>query len=283
MSEHISNNHCAEDDVIDLRELVEVIRKRKKIIFLITGIITALAVVYAFWIAKPVYEIKSMIEVGQIDNKPIDDIKDIKQKLSYEYKVNARGVKHTYPLVKAINIPKGSKSILSLVVHAKTNNEGIQYIEKLIQNIETEYKEKTDAYISSQKELIELVKSDIRENSKILQQMREELKNYKDKIISLKSEDAALAGIYALQIGQKQTDLLNLQKYISELKNKEQELKLSITPLMIRPTHMIGEVETLQSPVKPKKKLIIIVSFITGLILSIFLVFLLEFFAKGKE
>ena len=48
--------------------------------------------------------------------------------------------------------------------------------------------------------------------------MKKELDTYSQKIISLKSEDAALAGIYALQIGQKQTELQNLKKYISKLK-----------------------------------------------------------------
>lgn len=269
-------------DTIDLRELFAVLKKRKKLIWLTTGIITLLAVTYIF-IAKPVYEVKTMIEVGQIDAKPIDNINDIKQKLSYEYQVNVKGKKIPLPRVKAISVPKGSKTILSLTIHSNTNEEGIAYIQQVIKKIEKQYKEKTNAYINSQKDLINLTQEDIKDNIEDLKKMRKELEDYSKRIVSLKREDAALAGIYALQIGQKQTQLQDLKKYISTLKAKEQELKLSITSLMMKPTHVIGEVETLEHPVKPKKKLIVIIAFITGLMLSVFLAFFLEFLQGMKK
>ncbi len=247
-----------------------------------TALFTLLALVYVF-VAKPVYEVKTMIEVGQIDAKPIDDINDIEQKLSYEYQVNIKGLKRELPLVKIISTAKKSKSILSLTVHANSNEDGIKYIKTVISKIETQYKEKTDAYTKSQKESINLIQLDIVENSTSLLEMKRELDEYSQKIISLKSEDAALAGIYALQIVQKQSQLIELQKYISALKNKEQELKLSITPLMMKATHIVGEIATMDKPIKPKKALIVIVAFITGLMLSVFLAFFLEFLRGMKK
>jgi len=270
-------NQNTANDVIDLRELFSILQKRKKLISLVTVFITILAIVYAFLIAKPVYAVKSMIEVGEIDSKPIDNINTIQQKLSYVYKVNAKGVRREFPLVKSISVSKKSDNILSLVIHGKNNEESVKYIQTVISKIETQYKEKTDAYTDNQKKLIKLVQEDIKENSISLEQMKEELGHYSQKIISLKSEDAALAGIYALQIGQKQTELQDLKKYTSELKAKDQELKLSITPLMMKPTQIVGDIETLEKPIKPKKKLIVVVSFITGLIFSVFLAFFLEF------
>ena len=82
-----NNTQYIEEDKIDLRELFSVLKRRKKLIWSVMALFTLLALVYVF-IAKPVYEVKTMIEVGQIDAKPIDDINDIKQKLSYEYQVN---------------------------------------------------------------------------------------------------------------------------------------------------------------------------------------------------
>ncbi len=48
-------------------------------------------------------------------------------------------------------------------------------------------------------------------------------------------------------------------------------------------TKLIGEIATTQDPVKPKKGLIIAVAFVSGLILSIFIVFLLNFMRDMKE
>lgn len=275
------NSQYAED-TIDLRELFSVLKRRKKLIWGVTTLFTLLALVYVF-VAKPVYEVKAMIEVGQIDEKPIDNVNDIKEKLSYEYQVNVMGREIELPRVQSISVPKGSDSILSMDIHGYSNDDAEKYIQTVIQKIETDYKEKTDAYTNSQKKLIQFIQDDIKHNTESLKKMEEAIDTYSQKIVSLKSEDAALAGIYALQVGQKQTELQDLKKYISELKNKEQELKLSITPLMMKPTHIVGEIETLENPIKPKKALIIIVAFITGLMLSVFLAFFLEFVSGMKK
>ena len=272
-----------EEDKIDLKELFSILKRRKKLIWSLTGVMTILAVLYAFIIAKPIYEVKTMIEVGQIDAKPIDNINDIQQKLSYEYKVNVKDKQIELPRVKSISVPKKSNTILSINIHGYSNESAVKYIQTVIDKIETQYKEKTDAYANNQKELIHLTQENIKENSLSLAEMKKELDKYSQKIVSLKSEDAALAGIFALQIGQKQTQLQELKKYISNLKTKEQELKLSITPFMMKPTHLVGEIETLEKPIKPKKILIVIVAFITGLMLSVFLAFFLEFLRGAKE
>lgn len=270
------------EDTIDVRELFLVLKKRKKMIWGATTLLTLSALAYVF-IAKPVYQVKTMIEIGQIDAKPIDSVNDIKEKLSYEYQLNAKEKEIELPRVASISVPKGSNNILSMEIHGYSNDDAVKYIQTVIQKIETDYKEKTDAYTNSQIQLIKLIQSDIKDNTESLKKMEGALETYSQKIISLKSEDAALAGIYTLQIGQKQTELQNLKKYISELKNKEQELNLSITPLMMKPTRTVGELETLDKPIKPKKALIIVAAFITGLMLSVFLAFFLEFLQGVKK
>jgi len=277
-----NNTQYIEEDKIDLRELFSILKKRKKLIWSMTVFFTLFALLYVF-ITKPVYEVKTMIEVGQIDAKPIDDINDIKEKLSYEYQVNIKGKKIELPRVKAITVAKKSNNILLMNIHGYSNEEAVKYIQTVIEKIETQYKEKTNAYTDNQRALIKLVQEDIKENSVHLLQMEKELNTYNEKIISLTSEDAALAGIFALQIGQKETQLQNLKKYISSLKAKKQTLKLSITPLMMKPTHIVGEIETLEKPIKPKKTLIIIVAFITGLMFAVFLAFFLEFLRGMKK
>ena len=68
-----------------------------------------------------------------------------------------------------ISVPKKSNSILSISIHGYSNEEAIKYIQTVINKIETQYKEKTDAYTNSQKELMKLVQEDIKENSVSLQ------------------------------------------------------------------------------------------------------------------
>jgi uncharacterized protein involved in exopolysaccharide biosynthesis len=71
-------------------------------------------------------------------------------------------------------------------------------------------------------------------------------------------------------------DIENLEKELNELIS-------SMKPYNYKNTEVIGSVMTNDYAIKPKKTLIVIVAFITGFILSIFLVFFLEFIKGFKE
>ena len=94
-----NNAQYIQADKIDLRELFAVLKRRKKMIWGVTGFFTLLALVYVF-VTKPVYEVNAMIQIGQIDAKPIDNINNIQQKLNYEYQVYVKDIKIELPRVK---------------------------------------------------------------------------------------------------------------------------------------------------------------------------------------
>ncbi len=279
----MQNNTQHTEDKIELKELFAILKSYKKLIAGVTVLFILFALTYIYFIAKPVYAVKTMIEVGQIEGKPIDNVNDIQQKLAYEYRINIKENKIKFPRVETINVANKSKNIIFMTIYGHSNEEAVKYIQTVIRKIETDYKEKTDAYTNSQKKLIKFTQENIKKNRINLIEIEKELNNYNQEIISLKSKDIPLTGIFTLQIGLKQTELQNLKTHIFELKNKEQGLKLSISPLMMKPTHIEGDIEILEKPVKPKKKLIVIVAFITGLMLSIFLIFFLEFLRGMKE
>ncbi len=274
------------EDTIDLKELFKTLKRRKKMILLITLLVTLLAIVYA-WTVKPVYEVKAMIEIGKLeagtkDEKSLDNVADIKQKLEYIYGVKSKK-KREYPKVKAIGLNKQAKGVFTVTVEGHSNDESIALVQKIVQKIEKEYQEKIDTYINTKKELISLTTEDIKTAKQNLEKVEKTLDNYSQKIMNITAKDAALAGIYTIQISQNQTRVQSLQARISALKANIYNKELSITPLRIKQTHIVGEVEVLDKPVKPKKALIVIVAFITALMFSIFLVFFLEFLRGVKE
>jgi uncharacterized protein involved in exopolysaccharide biosynthesis len=269
-------------DVIDLRELLQIIKKSKKLIYIITGLITGVAILYAFVLAKPLYEVKAMIEIGKINDNPLDKVEDVKQKLEYIYGVNTKK-KRDFPRIKVIRIPKKSNSFIYIYVESGDNQSAIQYINKITHNLEHDYAEKINAHINTQKELLKLNQHDITVTQKNLSDAETLLKNYAQKILDITQKDAALAGLYSMQISDIQSRIQDLQSHISTLKQQEYKLKLSLSPLKIKNTEIVGEVEISETPVKPKKALIVIVAFITGLMFSIFLVFFLSFIQGIKE
>nr|MBL0703273.1 hypothetical protein [Sulfurospirillum sp.] len=69
----------------------------------------------------------------------------------------------------------------------------------------------------------------------------------------------------------------------SQLIEEKNILESSLLSHNYKNTAVVGAIITSDNPIKPKKSLIIVVTFITGIILSIFLVFLLEFMKNTKE
>ena len=274
------------EDTIDLRELFQTLKRRKKIILLTTLLVTLLASVYA-WTAKPVYEVKAMIEIGKLEagtknEKSLDNVADIQQKLEYIYGVKSKK-KSVYPKVKAIGLNKQAKGAFTVTVEGHSNEEAIALVEKIVQKIEKDDKEKINTYVNTKKELITLATKDIKTAKQNLERIEKTLDDYSQKIMSITEKDAALAGIYTIQISQNQTRIQALQARIYALQANVYTKELSISPLRIKPTHIVGKVEALDKPVKPKKALIVIVAFITGLMFAVFLVFFLEFMRNFKE
>ncbi|MEA1916098.1 MAG: GNVR domain-containing protein, partial [Campylobacterota bacterium] len=79
-------------------------------------------------------------------------------------------------------------------------------------------------------------------------------------------------------------DLLKLTTVdLIELEERKSLIKLSLQPHNFKNTKVIGKIMISDYPIKPKKRLIVVVAFVTGLILSIFLVFFMEFIRGAKE
>ena len=68
-----------------------------------------------------------------------------------------------------------------------------------------------------------------------------------------------------------------------QLQEQIEQLKFNMSSQNIQNSHIVGHYIIHDYPTKPKKKLIVIVAFVTGLILSVFLVFFIDFIKGFKE
>jgi|JTFP01.1.fsa_nt_gb uncharacterized protein involved in exopolysaccharide biosynthesis len=106
----------------------------------------------------------------------------------------------------------------------------------------------------------------------------ENIKNIKIAELQREKENISNERIRKLQ---HQIDVELLSKKI-KLNEQIDKLNYNITEQNIRNNEVVGGFIIKDYPIKPKKKLIIIVAFVTGLVLSIFMVFLLNFFRDEK-
>ena len=275
-------NNNTQNDVIDLRELFSILKRRKKLIGAVTGLLTVLAIVYAFFIAKPVYAVKGIMEIARIDKKPVRDINNLKQRLKTLYDMDRKGGKIEFPIVSKINIPKATTNLLEITTQGYSNDTAQQKLKEIISYATIRQNEQIKNYISIQKQKLQLNQNEIKKNTLLEEEIKQDMINYKNKLQNISKEDAALAGIYSIEIGKKQSELNTLSDRKYYISNQKNDLELSISPAKIEMAQSI-KTEISDHPIKPKKKLIVIVAFITGLMLSVFLAFFLEFIGGMKK
>ncbi len=121
-------------------------------------------------------------------------------------------------------------------------------------------------------------------------QAQKELDDYNNQLASLKkttlspsSVNPSLFAIYIIELNNKNSEINGLKSKIVALKNQIKDVEISISSMNIKETRLIGGITASKDPVKPKKSLIIVVSFVTGLILGVFMVFLSEFASNIKN
>ena len=277
-----TNTQYIEEDTIDIRELFSILTKRKKLIWLITALFTLLALAYVF-IAKPVYEVKAVLELAQINKKPVHPVETIKQKIVTVFQVNDKSKKIESPIVSQVSIPKKTENILFIQTQGYNNNSAKEKLQEVISYVSKEQNKELSTYEQIQKKRLVLTNSDIEQNEQFIKKTKNDITHYENKLLNISKQDAALAGIYAIEIGKKETELNLAINKISFLKNKKNDLEFSLSPQKVQKTEIIGEVVVLDKPIKPKKTLIVIVAFVTGFMLAVFLAFILEFLSAGKR
>ncbi len=153
---------CIEEDEIDLVELLRTLKRRRKIIYKVTGAITLLAIVYVLF-KTPLYEVKANMRIGFIGEKLLVDPTTLAKTLQSVYhtdepafkskELNASGA-----YVDAVKTSRKVKNFLQIVTYGLDNDKAIAKTQELVSYAQKEYQPKLDQYILNTKNEIERLK-----------------------------------------------------------------------------------------------------------------------------
>ena len=302
----MQENKPLEEDEIDLKELFKTIWAKKIFIVIFTLVVTILAGFYAY-IKTPIYEAKALLEIGEYKKNPVDDAVALEKKLSTIFIDMEKNLKDKTSEISNISVVKGLKNFLEIKSESTSNEEAKNEILKVLTFVQNEHEKILDD-VKKQKEMelrnidlqisdiksksVDLIDKKIENNIKNLKSLEEQLKQIDE---NLKKIDTLNPSLAALKLMEKR-DITNSINTITiqnfELESKKDELltttlykleeskkiiELSLLPHNYKNTQIIGEIMTNDFPTKPKKSLIVAVAFVTGFIISIFLVFFIQF------
>ena len=246
---------------IDLKKIFLIITDYKKFIFIFTFLLTSLSVVYTF-LKEPIYEIETNIQVGHIYNNYLIDPQVLKIFIANNF--NNQNKKIPYVKVSMIN---NTKDILSIKIYSCSNDSAKAYLNKILDSIKN--KEEPE---------LKFIFQDIRFKINALEdrqkKLKEQLSNLNNKIKDIKDS-------FAMQILLSNINNINYQIFNNNLKIKS--YRNYFLPVNMKRTEIVGHIKQSNEPIKPRKKMIVVVAFITALILAILLAFIIEFIKNIKK
>ena len=307
----MQENRYIQEDEIDLRELFKIIWDKKNFIILFTLAITVLATVYAY-IKIPIYEAKALLEIGEykINNttkNSVDDASTLEKKLSTLFVDMEKNLKDKTSEISNISVVKGLKNFLEIKSESTSNEEAKNEILKVLTFVQNEHEKILDD-VKKQKEMelrnidlqisdiksksVALIDKKIENNIKNLKSLEEQLKQVDENLKKIDSLNPSLAALKLMEkrditnsintitiqnfeLESKKDELLTTTLY--KLEESKKIIELSLLPHNYKNTQIVGEIMTNDFPTKPKKSLIVAVAFVTGFIISIFLVFFIQF------
>ncbi len=274
-------NDYVEEDEIDLRELVKTIWKYKTFIVLFSIIVTSIAVVYVF--VKPnIYQVDSVIKIGNYSGKILENPKTLVEILKTDYDVDGKIAKRNYPYVSSVSMYKKVNNLIKISTLALSKNDAKNLIDSVDRDIISKHLKLIAEYKKNILLSIKLYKDELNSINKNLEKITISLNKQKQKAKSLSKSNPSLSAIYMIEVLRQQKEIDNFKNKEYQLKNLISNKEMELLPINIKPTKVV-KVLVYQNHVKPKRSLIIIVAFITSLILSIFLVFFIEFIKEESS
>ena len=302
----MQENKPLEEDEIDLKELFKTIWAKKIFIVIFTLVVTILAGFYAY-IKTPIYEAKALLEIGEYKKNPVDDAVALEKKLSTIFIDMEKNLKDKTSEISNISVVKGLKNFLEIKSESTSNQEAKNEILKVLTFVQNEHEKILDD-VKKQKEMelrnidlqisdiksksVALIDKKIENNIKNLKSLEEQLKQVDENLKKIDSLNPSLAALKLMEkrditnsintitiqnfeLESKKDELLTTNLY--KLEESKKIIELSLLPHNYKNTQIVGEIMTNDFPTKPKKSLIVAVAFVTGFIISIFLVFFIQF------
>ena len=267
------------EEEIDLRELINVLLKRKYLIIIITFIAILIAGIVSYAVLSPVYKSNAIFKIAKIDSKELFDTNDIEnriksdkimQKVSNELKLD-ENYANLSSFIKIENLGESGYIGVSVEYSSpeKARDIVLSVINKFIDMNKSHYQSKI-MLIEDEKKSVETQMEIEKKNMGEVEKLRIDI---------LKSDDLSLT--------EKQIQINLLLNYSIQIRNRYNELveKYYILENQILNSNdfeIIKYPSLPQSPIKPNWKLNMAISGVLGLFIGVFIAFFIEFWQSGK-
>ena len=272
-TEVVNLDNYYQDSEISLFEIWSLLMKRKKLIISIIVVSLLLALCYLF-LVKPVYESYAMLRIGQVGQvSGVESPYILVKRLTEKYKIDDESEGEIkLPKLAAIDIQKNSKkedtTLITLNARGYSAENARDYLTEVIDELLKEHKLYYDNMISRRLETLASLKQQF-------QKIDSKIDLYDNQISSFKGRDDSLIALLVQQKLGLEAQRTSLERQITELEMYLGEPFTFATTILRQPTLPVRAVNF--RPVFSMG-----VAGMLGLMLGVFLAFVLEYIKKEK-
>lgn len=233
-----------QEDEIDLRELLNTIYKYKTTIISITLIITAVATAYAYML-KPIYEVKTNIQVGYIGENLLDEPKNIQKIVSVVFDVeDKRKSENSTSEITSVSVNKNATNFIEIKAEGISNDEALKKSKEVLNYLRGMHENKIEQYLFT-------TKNKIQNNNKAIEQIENyETQSIKQEIERIKSQqiaqiDESIAILLNTELPAIEEKLTNYLEKISEYNKEIQKLNKATNGSSNETSMMISSIQML--------------------------------------
>jgi len=255
--------------------------RRPRLILGITAFMTLCAILYAFFIAKPIYEAQALIQVGKINGNHVEPIKSTRKKITFTHQLDSWGDSKKLPVVSSVDVLAGQTDLLLIKTIGRNNEDAVRLLQT---EIDTLIKRQTKDVNKAQKAYetaIKTTQSQLKSAKSTIKELRRNISDYDQKVLKLTKKDVSLLGTYFLELWKIRAKIKKQEQWIGTVSHHLGRARLMLVDTI--PPQLIDKILTSEKPAKPRKALIVAIGFVSGLLLSLLILFFLDFLLEIRE
>jgi len=268
------------EEEIDLRELINVLLKRKWLIIGIFLIAVITAAIISYFVLPQTYSSSATFMIAQINGTPVYEASDIESKIKSDNIIQK--------VIDGLNLDTSTGSVMNSIKIENTDRS--KYIKITSQSDSSE--KARDIVLSVIDQFIEENQEYYLERIRVLEEEKELLERQvameRDKVDEAEKLRLDIIDSEGLSLTEKQIQINLLLNYSTEIREHYNDL---VEQLYTLEDHIINsnnfEIINYPSindkPIKPNKKLNIAIAGVLGLFMGIFIAFFAEFWQSGKQ
>ena len=143
----MEQNKIIIEDEIDLKELFSVIWQQKIFVISFTLLITIVSIIYVYT-KTPIYEVKSIMEIGFLENKVLDDPAVVEQKLNIIFGVEDKNTNSNAEkgIITSIKKDKDVKNFIEIKTEAVSNDIALAKNKEVLELTKQLYNNKIEQF-----------------------------------------------------------------------------------------------------------------------------------------